>query len=252
MSSDDVVMAMVALREPVLPDAQKIGEKLQEIWPDAPAVEEPGTKDNAVLFRLGESTGVVALMPAPIPEEELEGPCAFAWYWPEAAEVLSQHTAHLVVIVADPPPNNIQRYSMLTQLVGATAAASDALAIYWGSAGLILDPGTFLEAGREMGPDRLPLELWISFRFDPQEDGSMSLVTGGMEQFGHKEIEINNSERDPQFIYERVFHIAHYLLENGPVIEDGQTVGMADDERFLVTQGPSHYDETFEVMHIDM
>ena len=43
-------------------------------------------------------TAAVTLVKQPIPWSQLEGPAAAAaWYWPEAAETLRPHEAHLLV-----------------------------------------------------------------------------------------------------------------------------------------------------------
>ena len=43
------------------------------------------------VFACGDAHCAVSLMPAPIPWPELEGPCATAWWWPQATERMRAH-----------------------------------------------------------------------------------------------------------------------------------------------------------------
>ena len=56
-------------------------------------------------------------MPDPIPWADLEGPCREAWYWPEAAEALRDHTSHLLVTLIDEGSKSVDKSVILTQLV---------------------------------------------------------------------------------------------------------------------------------------
>jgi hypothetical protein len=49
---------------------------------------------------------------------------------------------------------------------------------------------------------------------------------------------------------EQAFKIAHYLLENGPILEDGETVDLFDDEQVLVRFGPSTWDKSATVIRL--
>ena len=42
-----------------------------------------------------------------------------------------------------------------------------------------------------------------------------------------------------QDLFESVSNIAHYLIQSGPVIADGNTVGGSEEERLLVRHRPS-------------
>lgn len=52
-------------------------------------------------------------------------------------------------------------------------------------------------------------------------------------------------------LFEFVCNIAHYLIQSGPVIKDGNTVGGSADERVRVLHRPSMIDQGRRVYKID-
>jgi len=61
------------------------------------------------------------LMPAPIPWSALEGPCATAWWWPEATEKMKHHHSHIILALAGESGNLVQRHVTLTHFTAAVA-----------------------------------------------------------------------------------------------------------------------------------
>lgn len=255
-----VALALVALRDPKLPTADQIEDYLGEHWPDAPQIgpaEEVPTPDGEQaegieVFRFGDGLAAISLMAAPIPFEELEFPCAAAWYWPTAEEEMRTHNSHLLVALVDGPDDPIERHRRLTELVASAAALTDAVGIFWGSGGNVHESRAFLDSAHQMTADVIPLELWVTIRFVPEDDGSVSCITDGLEEFSLNEIEVVSSRREPQTLLEYVYNVAYYLIENGPVIHEGETIGLNEDERFAVTFEQSRLTDQPRVMRIDL
>ncbi len=255
-----VALALVALREAKLPTASEISKYLSEHWVDAPEIElaeevplpdgEP--PEGIETFRFGDGLAAISLMPQPIPPEDLEFPCTVAWHWPTAEEEMQEHNSHLVVALVDGPNDPIERHRQLTELVASVAALTDSVGIFWGSGGNAHQAQAFLDSAHQMNDDVLPLELWVAIHFSPEDDGSLSCITNGMEEFGLNEIEVFSSRREPQMLLEFLYNVAYYLIENGPVIHDGETIGMSDEERFLVTFDASKISDQPRVMHIEL
>lgn len=255
-----VALALVALRDPKLPTADQIEDYLGEHWPDAPQIgpaEEVPTPDGEPaegieVFRFGEGLAAISLMAAPIPFEELEFPCAAAWYWPTAEEEMRTHNSHLLIALVDGPDDPIERHRRLTELVASAAALTDAVGIFWGSGGNVHESRAFLDSAHQMTADVIPVELWVTIRFVPEDDGSVSCITDGLEEFGLNEIEVVFSRREPQTLLEYVYNVAYYLIENGPVIHEGETIGLNEDERFPVTFEQSRLTDQPRVMRIEL
>ena len=191
------LLAMVALNTPSLPEAADLTRGLKTIPGIAIDLDSVQAKEGTLVFGLGKDNAAVALMPVPIPWSNLEGPCATAWWWPEATERMKNHNSHILVALVGDTGNLIQRHIMLTHLTAAVASHTDAAGIYWGGGTLVHDPQVFIEQARNLSPDSLPLHLWIDFRVEPNDDGSSRLFTTGMKAFGKAEIEIPHSRKQP-------------------------------------------------------
>ena len=80
-----MLLSMVALDTPSLPAAAgNAGNLGFLVGHDRRRRRRSRPRKAAWSFSLGGNTAAVALMPAPIPWSNLEGPCETAWWWPEA------------------------------------------------------------------------------------------------------------------------------------------------------------------------
>lgn len=245
------LVAMVALREKSLPTEGELFRFIRDTWPDSPSIGGIKQEENVLSFDMGHDAAAVSSMPVPIPWADLEGPCREAWYWPQAASAFRNHAAHILVVLIPKAPERVDAAMSLTRVVAAVAACSESVGIFWGGGGLVHAPGQFIAASGKMSRESLPLDLWISFGIAQEEDGTHSLYTSGLEEFGHMEIEVSSSRRDPQFLIERVFNVAHFLLDKGPILHDGETIGLTDDEKIEIRHGPSMCDEKTTVIQLD-
>jgi hypothetical protein len=195
---------------------------------------------------------VLLLMPRPFPAAELEAACADAWWWPEAAQVLTQHSAHLIVMLHVDGKKTLDRVLRLTRLTAALAATTDSCAVYWSETGVLHPPDSFLHRAQEMRQGHLPVMLWISFQPCRNEKGQPAVFTSGMKSFGLMEIEVTGTDRDPDDVMDYVLGVAHYLLEKGPVLDDADTFGFSEDDRHPVSYGPSMLDREETVIRLVM
>ena len=90
----------------------------------------------------------------------------------------------------------------------------------------------------------MPVPMWLRFQPVRASDDEVGVYTIGMRQFGLMDIEVDRCKMNPQELIEFVSNIASYLIQSGPVIEDGNTVGGDENERILVRHRPSMIDPT--------
>lgn len=246
------LVAMVALRDKVLPPASRILDLLQDSIREIPPVSVTDDAGDRMTLTIGDATATLSLEPAPIEAAELDAACRAAWYWPEAAERFRGHAAHVPVVLLAEDEDRVNAALLLTSLVAAVAASSDAVGVYWAASGLVQPPEAFVSYCQEGDEELLPLNLWIDFRLLEGDDGAYSLATTGLEDFGLSEIEVPPSRHTPELVLERAFKMAHYLLENGPILEDGETVELSDDEKLVVHFGPSMWDPSLSVLRLEI
>jgi hypothetical protein len=141
---------------------------------------------------------------------------------------------------------------VLSQVVASVlATCPQALGVYWGNAALVISPQLFREFAVQMLPQGLPLYIWIDFRVGPGKDGKTAGFTHGMKWLGHMDFETLNSNESPGELRERMFELCCYVIENGPVINDGDTVGQDAQERIRVVYSPSAFGYKDQVMRLD-
>jgi hypothetical protein len=250
-----VVISMIAFSEQPNLSAADIQSDFAAKWKDLPISVETAANadesDNTLAFQVGSAQVLLGIMPVPIPWSSLEGPCATSILWPKAAEHLKPHKAHVVVtVVAESNP--IQLYTLLTQVTASVmAASSGALGVYWGAATLVIPKNIFLDFAVEVLPKGPPLYIWVDFRVGRENDNSSGGFTTGMTALGHMELEAQNAPEKPAQLQERMLALAGYVLEKGPVIRDGDTVGENANERIRVVYANSAFGHKGKVMRLE-
>lgn len=240
---------MVLLREEVAAPASRIEQELRTRYPDLNAAN-PADKESVASLKLRDGELFVALMPAPIPWSDLEGPCATSLLWKNAADEVKPHCAHLIVSVLT-ELGEVERQILLTQVTVAVLAASDAaIGVYWGSATLLAPKDFFLEYAGKIMPLGPPLDIWVDFRVGWQTDTTSGGFTKGLEALGHLELEARDWPEKPSDLRERFRELARYLVQNGAVIKDRDTIGQDQTEKIRAVYAPSTFGQNTRVMQL--
>ena len=248
-----ISISMVPLGPKPKISPKAIKADLEATWPDIGTIGSSEKSDNSISFSVGNSQVVLGLMPAPIPWSELEGPCATSVLWPNSADVLRDHKSHLIVtVMMEDDANPIEQSTRLTQVTSSVVhTCNEALGIYWGNATLVIQPELFRNFAVEVMPEAPPIYIWIDFRIGPNEQGTTSGFTHGMRALGHMELETENATDPPAELRERFEGLIMYLLENGPVIQDGDTIGQDANERITANYSESSFGHSDKVMRLD-
>jgi hypothetical protein len=245
-----IVLSLVALDEKWLPPDEELSRLLAE---ECRVPEEPRNfrrRGDILTFELTGHDVALALMPASIPEQDLEGPIAASSLWPEAAAELRGQRAHLVVTVFAKKGDPIELWMTMTRVVAALATVPSVLGIFWVVAGLVHAPATFRALARNMSRKQLPLFLWIGFRVGQNPDGSLYGFTTGLQALDHMELEVSQCNWTAAELVDRLFNVAHYLLDRGPVLLESQTIGLSANERIAIEHRPSLCGDGRAVIHL--
>ena len=246
-----IAISMILLREDLPLSVDEIRCCLAEHWPDLPAATDCEQGDGTLSLGIGESAIILGKMPAPFPWSDLEGPCATSILWPKAAEELKPHKLHWIVTVS----GDLEPVELSTRLTQATAAAMEAcpaaLGVYWGNATLLVPKNVFIDFAKDVLPLGPPLHIWVDFRVGKDSDHTSAGFTAGMKALGHMEFETQNCPEPPGELRERLLALAGYVVENGPVIRDGDTVGEDANERIRVVYSPSSFGHEDQVMRLE-
>lgn len=100
-------------------------------------------------------------------------------------------------------------------------------------------------------PAGAPLHIWIDFRIGRDSEKSSSGFTAGMAALGHMEFETQKCPEPPGELRQRLESLARYVLENGPVIKDGDTIGEDANERIRIVYAKSAFGHKEKVMRLE-
>jgi hypothetical protein len=205
-------------------------------------------------FDVGDEFLALALMPAPFPEADLEGPIATSWMWPPQPpiEKVKQHRSHLLITMTGGAADPVRRRLILTAVTALAAKQPGVMAVFWPEATLVIFPPVFVEMAEQIdSPQAPPLYLWVDLRAFRNKDGTTGLFTTGLSALGHMEIEIPRIEMDPGELREWLLNIMYYLLENGPVLKDGETIGMSAEQQIRIRHCPSSFGHPGKVIRLE-
>ena len=210
------------------------------------------SEGNIVSVTHGEDTvGFLAHMPMPIPEGEAAENADGNFLWPDGKEEAAQHQSHVIVTnLGGGDQTPVQSALTVSQLALVALEVFDGIGVYWGNASVSNAREVFENFCTDISEEDLPVPVWLRFQFIRGDNEEVGLYTLGMSQFGLMDIEVDQSDMEPMDLFEFVSNIAHYLIQSGPVIEDGNTVGTNADQRILVRHRPSMIDDHRKVYKI--
>ena len=202
-------------------------------WSDIAKFEDKEESDSSFSFNIGNAFIAVGVMAAPIPWGDLEGPCATSILWPDSKNELQQHQFHSIVTVSSEELTAIELSVLLTQITAALVAVTNgAIGVFWSNAAMVIPRKIFIEFASEILPQGPPVHIWVDFRVGTNEAGHSSGFTSGLARLGLMEIESTHSPESVAELRDRLTGLAEYLLINGLVINDGDTIG--EDENAMI------------------
>lgn len=235
-------LAMILLDslEPELSQARFAAE-LAARWPDLPRCTDADAKEGTQYCRIGAADVILGHMPAPIPACDIDSALELSLLWPNAEEELPRQASHLIVTVSG-EPDPLRRARLLTQAVAALlVTCRGGLGVYWGDAAHLIRKELFVDFAHKILPHGPPLHIWVNTRVGRTDDDRRAGYTIGLAALDRKEFEAVDSPESIDDLRERLLSLAEYVLERGPVIRDGDTVGQDTHERIRVVAGESRF-----------
>jgi Domain of unknown function (DUF4261) len=214
---------------------------------------DPG-KEGIFSFDVGDEFFVLALMPAPYPASDMDGPLATAWMWPQSPPIenVKRHRSHLLITMHGGTADLVRRRLLLTAVTALAAKQLGVMAVFWPEGTLVVYPPVFIEMAETINsPIAPPLYLWVDLRAIRNEDGTTGLFTTGLTPLGQKEIEIPRIDMEPGELREWLLNIMYYLLEKGPVLKHGQTIGISADHKVRIRHCASIFGHPGEVIRLE-
>lgn len=220
--------------------------------PDAPKSPTPRGDSAVIELALGSGRSVmVAVMPMPIPGNDIPEACAASWMWPDAEKQLAAHKAHAIVL-APTTTNPVDAAMDISRIAACVCAAGEGLGIYWGNGGHVHKPRMVLDFLNSAAESNIPpVMLWIGLRVSGDSpQGPFTLTTRGLSNFGHRELEIIDTRMPLGDLRMFVFDTMSYLLTRGPILKHGQTFGRTAEEKLKIEHTTSQFRQGEPVLRL--
>lgn len=202
------------------------------------AEENYKREDGILVFEVGSNMITMSLVDAPVPDGQAEFYAEGNFLWREAVAMTKQHRAHMIVAVMNHDGNSIEAASFFTDVMNLCSIETDALGIY--TTGTVYQPAFYHEWAEKLRTSEMPIPLWVYLGLIQDENGT-SGYTYGLTEFGRDEIEVIGNSHSLQEIYDFLYNVCDWMLEEGMYFCDGETLSFTSDERLTVTKSKAIY-----------
>jgi hypothetical protein len=197
---------------------------------------------SAYLLRFGNAIVSVMHVGAPAPKDAYEEALGKNRTWPQAASVLEKQQSHYIVSHLEEHDVFAERRDdamAVLQVCAALCSNLSALGLNWVSSQTLTPALKISSHLKDLNDEDWPLMIFINFLpfgGEPNQEGQVEfgLLTKGLDVFVGREIHFNKTALDPEDLFNRTYSLGNYLLSNGAVLGDGDSVGLSEAEKIRV------------------
>jgi len=169
-------------------------------------------------------------MDVPYPDS-LHSAAQFAHWWPDALSDIARSKAHFIVSCSWQKYSRLEAHMRQLILVRELIEQLPVIGVLWGSS--LTQTDIFKSEFTSTQEDGTPFSLWVLIQYSKQPNGNLLISTLGMRDFGAMEIETESSLPWDQ-AFDLVRNVGSYILAEGPVIKDGDTIGLSEEQKVRV------------------
>ena len=160
------------------------------------------------------------------------------YLWEDALDAVLHHTSHVAISIVEGPGKPLEEGILLAKLLSVATEQTGATAIYTND--VLYEADEYYKETERLRDDVLPMTNLIWVDIDFEEDGTTSLYTSGMEEFGQLNVEFLHCPWDPERAWNYILSVANYVMTSGKELTDGDAIGRTEEEQLTV-----HIDEPF-------
>ena len=219
-------------------DKEQFVRELQEEWGIADdGLEEDNEDDensgDAVVMQVSGMMLVATLFHGHIPDSEAEINAENNYMWPEAVEAAKAHKAHIMVAVLGEEEKLLERGKLFTKAMAVCCKQKYVTGVF--TSGVVFEPRFYEGFANMMKEDELPIFNWVWFGLYRSE-GGLNGYTYGMDVFGKEEMEVLNTDAEPEDLRDFLASLASYVLACDVTLKDGETIGFSADDKHTITR----------------
>jgi hypothetical protein len=189
--------------------------------------------DEAASFNISGESIALANIPVQIPWGDIEGTAKYAYNWPSALKDLKGHTGHAILSIITSQKSPVDRFRILSKVLGSIFITSNATAVYQGSQSLLIPRQQYLSYIAELEENGSPVMLWIYIGLKKIETGNCA-YTYGLKDFQKTEIEIINSKLSLEELFDFLLNISSYIIGSNITLKNGETIGITADQKIPI------------------
>ncbi|MEM7429695.1 MAG: DUF4261 domain-containing protein [Pseudomonadota bacterium] len=239
---DNKFMALVALANDRFPSHQSIISDLNARLPEGEAVAignpQGAADDGSLMIEIGAAVYVCLFLSNAVPTGTFDHAAAASHFWKEAAADLAAHKAHVVVSEFSSGSGFEARRTCalhVSLIAAAVCTQADAIGLHWTTGETVTRKEPFLDEIGQLSRGTWPVYVWLQYYWvGGKAEENPGLATYGLRAFIGRELEFEPGGLDQQTLFARAGQIASYLVDNGDVLGDGETLGISESERIRV------------------
>lgn len=247
---------MVLLSEPLSISGDDLQTHLREKLNPGITLVGEGNSEAGFLITWNDTTYAVMRIDKPIPSDTFATALKTSHGLPQGERLVADHKAHLIISPmngADHQLSAIFGALGIMTLADLIAEKASPMAFYWSNSEVLADNKQFADhvkkAAEAIGafnkkvPNALyglPATLWAGLRFfSSNQQNKVGAITKGLDALTGFEIQIDPFESKPAEIAKHLFGMVAYVLANGSVFKEGDTIGIEKDKNFRMKWVPA-------------
>jgi hypothetical protein len=224
-----------------LPDSVSISNEIAKLFPaNSPDLKfhEDATDNTSLVFSVHQANYALILVDRPLPPDAYEQALKLNRSWPDAPNAVSRHRSHIIVTAlseAESHKDALVRACIISMAIAAIVSLTTSEAVVWSNGDTINEGSVFKTGALGINQNQLPVDQWISFNWldgplTNEGKRTFAALTTGLKEFVGRELEWLPTALSPVTIAERLIGTCQYLIANGPVIKDNETLGISETE----------------------
>ena len=247
---------MVLLNECFPVDKNELEALLKEqLNPNVSVVGDLNGESGMVVTWNDISYAVMAI-DQPIPKDTFDVALKTSQGLKDGKGLVDSHQAHLIISPLNGTNNQLKAiFTALGVMTLADVLAEKAspLGFYWSNSEVLADKQQFAnytgKAGEAIAgfnqkmPNALyglPATYWAGLRMiSPDRKTQFGAITKGLDAITGFEIQIEPYPSTPAEVAKHLFSMVSYILANGPIFKEGNTIGIEQDKNFRMNFAPA-------------
>ncbi len=175
-----------------------------------------------------------------------------SWYWQDAQKTVEKckYSVLAIDMMANELPHQ-QRLRLFRNSLRAVLETTACDAVHFTLSQQFLTPADFLTSFNEDTNDELHGALNVRF-YNVEDSDEMVMDTLGLAAINLPDLQCHFRDLDPNDVAQILYSLAHYLFDNGDIIEDGHTIeGVSPKDEWQCQHEVSLIDPERDVLDIN-